>query len=1435
MNPSKYQIALSFAGEQRKYVEEVAEHLKKLSVKVFYDGFETTNLWGRSGTEAFHEAFAKESAHVVMFISQAYVTKDWPNLERQAALSRMIKERGEYILPVRFDDSEVPGLPADKIFLRAEEYTPEQLATTIAEKIGIRIFNEPRTEYTLSPLEVLLAQQEAYPIELLKEWLQSHEAMMRERLSVDVEQVQSVDYSHQRFPKDLVDQKITDEVNLLRKSRFFIEFDRTRVLLSLGRRLIEGELSGGSDRIRSWALAWCARLLSRSELPNNAEEYLDVAKTLGKSNEIDIADAFIVSQKGNRAKSLQILSRISSISSNSAALMIVQFHDGPEETIKWLKRSDIKAAELDSDGKFVLLKCQLEITQWKAALDTLATVTERDFEVTPILHHFAGLTRLVFAIPTEFRAIVLEQVPFEMMVFPLASDANSMEARKEAHRHFIDAVEVAHRLGFSRAGKVDDEYALWLELRDPAQLANGRSRLEAKLHDPNTALSVVHIALQLGIELDKSKIEQDIEREIARRGETTLDAARARFSLAVTQIQPAEAADYIARHYEQLSEYFDKYLLQMIQIEMLARAGLSDRARKRLDELSSNEISDFQRSRVRRLIASSEGKNSVEVYKQQFAETGLLRDLINLVNELETRKNWDELCSYGTRLFDETRSLQDAERLSKALSNTHKFEALVEFLEANPDLLSQSKDLQLSYAWALYYEGALNSARTTLGQLKDESENPYFRSLQVNLAISLGDWNSLSTYVANEYQRRDCRSAEELMRTAQLALHLELPLSKKLVHAAVAKSGNDAAIFAKAYFLANNAGWEEDPQVFQWLEKSAQLSTDEGPLRRMSLTEIVDLKPQWDKHESDIWSLMVRGEIPIYLAASYLNRSLLELTMFPALSNPSERDPRRCATIPAYSGTRQLVTIDTDTDKMSIGIEATALITLSLLGLLDCALDAFDTVYIPHSTLTWLFEERQKATFHQPSRISRAHQLRQLIATDLLEAFVPSTAPNSDLSTHIGDALAAFIAEAEKLNNDSDIQHIVVRPAPVHRLSTLMEEEADLSRHSAVMSSCLAIVAKLRQQGTITIAEEESARAYLNLHEKQWPNQPEISDGAMLYLDDLAVTYFLHVGVLGKIKSAGLRPVVTKKEISESINFIAYEGISEEVKEAIECVRNALNHRIESGNVKVGRRRNFDAANEQSISEHPTLALMTLAPYCNALISDDRHINQHSRISEGGFEVPTLSTIDVLDALVSAGTISDSERLECRSRLRRAGYCFVPVSEEELGQYLRNSVVQNGKVIETAELKAIRESILRARMGDWLQLPNEAPWLTGTLLTYIRVLKKLWEDDVDVAQATARSNWIANQIDIRGWAHRLLPDISDRLFLEGRGDYIIPLLTLPASTQKDVIDAYWNWLEEKILEPIKEQFPDLFDRLVDWHEQHVTEIAETVLTDQAAS
>ena len=700
---------------------------------------------------------------------------------------------------------------------------------------------------------------------MLKEWKQTHESKMQKGL--DLKSVQLDLFSHPYFPTALVDQKIEDEVDILRKSRFFVEFDRVRFSMALGRRLVEGELSGGTDAIRSRALAWCARLLSRGEELDKAEECLNLAKSLGTGSEIDIAEAFIYSQKGDKGAALKTLAGIDSPTSRAAALMVVAHHESAEGALDWLKVAGIGATDLDADGKHFLLSRQLELARWEAAREGLDAITDLDLDETPVLHHMMGITHLLSTVPTEFRAVVLNQVPVQAAGFPLASDAAAIDARRTAHRHFTDAAKAARQLNCPVAATLHDEYALWLELEDPEKSDKGRQRLEAKLRDPKSALRLVPLGLRFGVKLDLVAVEQEIERQIALHGGITQDAAIARFALAFTQPTPEDVANHFARHYDELSKYFDKKSMRFLQIEMLSRAGLSGKANECLTLLVEEGLSEVEESRLRRIIAKTEGTDLVEARKEQFKQTDSLIDLLTLVDELETRQEWESLCEYGELLFNRTRALRDAERLANALSNTRKTERLVAFLKANADLVEQSKDLKILYSWALYHEGALVEARSELAKLSDDRENPNYRALQVNLGIALGDWNSLSAFVANECLEKDKRSAYELIGAAKFALHLGSPYAKELIFAAAAKSNDDADVLAAAYFLASSAGWEGDAKVLQWLHKAVALSADDGPMQKMTLKDVLDRKSAWDRRESKTWRLLSRGDIPMFFAA----------------------------------------------------------------------------------------------------------------------------------------------------------------------------------------------------------------------------------------------------------------------------------------------------------------------------------------------------------------------------------------------------------------------------------------------------------------------------------------------------------------------------------------------------------------------------------------
>jgi TIR domain len=133
---TKYHVALSFAGEDRKYVEKVAKHLQAKGVKVFYDKFEETKLWGKDLYTYFSDVYQNQAFFTVMFISGAYKEKLWTNHERKSAQARAFSENKEYILPAFFDTSvEVPGVLKTTGHMDLSKLTPERFADKIVEKL----------------------------------------------------------------------------------------------------------------------------------------------------------------------------------------------------------------------------------------------------------------------------------------------------------------------------------------------------------------------------------------------------------------------------------------------------------------------------------------------------------------------------------------------------------------------------------------------------------------------------------------------------------------------------------------------------------------------------------------------------------------------------------------------------------------------------------------------------------------------------------------------------------------------------------------------------------------------------------------------------------------------------------------------------------------------------------------------------------------------------------------------------------------------------------------------------------------------------------------------------------------------------------------------------------------------------------------------------
>jgi hypothetical protein len=136
----EFEVALSFATEDRPYVEEVYRGLTALGIKTFYDKSVQESLWSNSVGEYLDNVFGARTRFCVVFLSKDYFQKSWTKRELKAAQARReIREHEHFLLPVRFDDTPIDGIDPDLGYLRAKDYRPRELANKIAEKLGLSI------------------------------------------------------------------------------------------------------------------------------------------------------------------------------------------------------------------------------------------------------------------------------------------------------------------------------------------------------------------------------------------------------------------------------------------------------------------------------------------------------------------------------------------------------------------------------------------------------------------------------------------------------------------------------------------------------------------------------------------------------------------------------------------------------------------------------------------------------------------------------------------------------------------------------------------------------------------------------------------------------------------------------------------------------------------------------------------------------------------------------------------------------------------------------------------------------------------------------------------------------------------------------------------------------------------------------------------------
>lgn len=166
MHTHDFDVAVTFAGEDRSFVQDVVTRIKSGGLSVFFDEDSKVEMWGEDLTEYFANVYERRARYAVMFISAHYAQKAWTQLERRSVLARALESNAAYLLPVRLDSTELPGVRSTVAYLEASREGAEGIADAIRAKVGGHGTNlspkfNGRTPRTAAEAAILLGERPA--------------------------------------------------------------------------------------------------------------------------------------------------------------------------------------------------------------------------------------------------------------------------------------------------------------------------------------------------------------------------------------------------------------------------------------------------------------------------------------------------------------------------------------------------------------------------------------------------------------------------------------------------------------------------------------------------------------------------------------------------------------------------------------------------------------------------------------------------------------------------------------------------------------------------------------------------------------------------------------------------------------------------------------------------------------------------------------------------------------------------------------------------------------------------------------------------------------------------------------------------------------------------------------------------------------------------
>jgi hypothetical protein len=1228
-----------------------------------------------------------------------------------------------------------------------------------------------------------------------------------------------------KLPPHFADRELASRLLRTLRRRGFAFADIAQELAGLAERALDSDLSLASSAVRFETLDRAARANANPKTVAAAERYLDGARNVNPSGDLTIAQALLTEAKGNTTGAIQALRSRPDPEARLAMFNILLRTRGFDAALTWVRSESLNVTDFNAAGALNLVITETQAKEFDVALAHTNSVPASYLSQCPVLHLVRAQLGLASILPIDQKAALFHGVPIDPSMLQFASGAKSQDIIRAALADIQTLLGLLPELQLGELEKFLLEFELWLqlELHDTREAA--RERVAKEIADPDRTLRRVRLALGYGVPFNQDALNRHLtaHKEL---GGWTPEERFAAFLLAYHSRDLAKLAGFFEKNHDELFSQRDlpPSALAGMEIEALARSDRIEQARAHLALHTGPHLNAEQARDINELLIGIESGDEIEGLRRRYSVSGELTDLRLLIVTLRAKRDHIQLATYAPSLARATRTVGDFELAMQTLYQSRQYKELISLSDEFPDIYALNDEFASLKGWSLLHLGRVREARTIGRELWKRRGGALDRELAINTAVETGDWGYLQLIVTHEAERTDDLPVPELMRLARLALEVNSAYVDRFRDAALKKEPDDAQTNLSAYILAVERGDEyQGSQAQAWFQKAVNRSGENGPVQKVSTKELVAQAQGWNRHVEHIDKLLRGSQLPLFVAAKALRRQLVDLTLGQALRNVRHQDARAHFPVFAFSGKRS--PLDTAGFR-SPALDLTTIIVLDYLGLLDTVLKHFERPVIAPGTLATLFIERQFLRIQQPSQRAKAQRIQALIASGQLRILPQPQNIRNELGRDVGRDLADLLATAQREGG------LVVRSAPIYKVGSFLEETVDLAAFSSTLTDSLAVLSFLSRFGKIERATADAAKAYLHQVDKSWPNAPAVDANSKLYLDDLSVTYLDYVGILEPL-TRNVAAVFVPHEVGEHVKgMLSYADFTNDVLAAIERMRAIISAALDGGHVHYSARRLSDKQDEDE-NVHPTLDLLFDLSQIDLAVSDDRCLNKEPFWADAASKrVPAGSTLDVLLGLKQAGRLDAPGFWGARHKLRMAGFYAVPLDVDELKHHLERATIAGGALLETPELRAIRESMVLPKLADAF-MPGEDHWLATLRHTIIRTIRDLWVNEPDVAVAEAKADWLISVLpDPMAWC---VDPENEASWTTARQQaaYQTGLLMIFVCSEKSRRERYFEWLEQRVLAPLQTNQPELWDSALEFVKSYIPRLMEIEYDEEA--